>query len=451
MKKIILYILVSTFLFCAKLFAQSNIDYFPCESGNSWYYYYAYPDSGFAEQRSIVDTIVINEKTFSILQSTIHGNISEIFFRKDNMGNIWKFEEKDSSEYLWFDFTLEDSSEYEYIPFTNEYPYCIVTIKRGITLETNAGKFKNCIEFFFDVPGSYDEEQRYTFAPGIGLIRIQYASVNMLLDYAKFDGRIIKDHSHYFPMKLGNSWTYHELGIEEFKHTLFIIDSIEIENEIFYYYGPSIEYAELIQSDSLGRIWKYEDGLKKLWFDFTLAEGDSYTYTSNQWNYTVEVIRGLIEETLIGVLHDCIFFIFNDPGSIDEERYYSFAPEIGLIEESSGMGITHILESAVIDGQIISIVYDENSIISQKYFLYQNYPNPFNSETNIIFNIPSHSFTVVKIYNIKGEEIITLVNKKLEAGKYTINFKANRLPSGLYFYQLKTGEFSTARKLLLIK
>ncbi len=231
---------------------------------------------------------------------------------------------------------------------------------------------------------------------------------------------------------------------------------LKIGNDLFYYYGPSIEFTELIQSDSLGRIWKYEEGLKTLWFDFTLTESDSYSYTSNPWNYIVKVKRGLTEETLLGVLQDCIYFIFDDSTAVDEELYYTFAPEIGLIQEANGMGITYLLESAVIDGQLISIVYDENSTIPQKYFLYQNYPDPFNSETKIQFDLSRTSNIRIDIFNISGHRIRTLVNEERQAGSYSVAWRGRTesgeiAPSGVYIYRMKAGDFEKSRKLLLLK
>ncbi len=89
------------------------------------------------------------------------------------------------------------------------------------------------------------------------------------------------------------------------------------------------------------------------------------------------------------------------------------------------------------------------------FTLYQNYPNPFNPKTTIKFSIKRQlkewNNTSLKIYNALGQEISSLLNKQLQAGEYEIEFDANELPSGMYYYTLKSGEYTHTRKLLLIK
>ena len=86
-----------------------------------------------------------------------------------------------------------------------------------------------------------------------------------------------------------------------------------------------------------------------------------------------------------------------------------------------------------------------------KYSLEQNYPNPFNPSTIIKYSIPSSSTVQLKVFNILGEEVETLVNEVKSAGNHEINFDANNLPSGIYFYTLKTGKFVQTRKMILIR
>ena len=103
---------------------------------------------------------------------------------------------------------------------------------------------------------------------------------------------------------------------------------------------------------------------------------------------------------------------------------------------------------------ITGISQQENSIIND-YHLYNNYPNPFNPSTIIKYSVPKESFVSLKIYNIIGEEIKTLVNEKKSAGNYAIKFNAyqngNSLPSGVYFYKLQVADFSQTKKMMLLK
>ena len=86
-----------------------------------------------------------------------------------------------------------------------------------------------------------------------------------------------------------------------------------------------------------------------------------------------------------------------------------------------------------------------------KYKLHINYPNPFNPETSIKFEIPQSSKVSLKIYDITGREVVTLVDRELKAGFYDVKWNASDYPSGVYFYKLTAGEFTETRKMILVK
>ena len=86
-----------------------------------------------------------------------------------------------------------------------------------------------------------------------------------------------------------------------------------------------------------------------------------------------------------------------------------------------------------------------------KYYLSQNYPNPFNASTTIRFGFPNSSPTILNIFDMQGREVITLVDEELPAGEHEINFNAKELPSGMYFYSLKTQNFSQMKKFIIVK
>ncbi len=85
------------------------------------------------------------------------------------------------------------------------------------------------------------------------------------------------------------------------------------------------------------------------------------------------------------------------------------------------------------------------------YELYQNYPNPFNPITTIRYALPQDGFVTLKIYDILGSEIATLVNEQKSAGKYEVNFNASSLSSGVYIYKIQSGSFTNSKKMLLLK
>ena len=95
------------------------------------------------------------------------------------------------------------------------------------------------------------------------------------------------------------------------------------------------------------------------------------------------------------------------------------------------------------------VVNVENKI--KDFSLSQNYPNPFNPSTKIEYSIPQDGFVSLKIYNAEGEEIKQLVNAVKPAGSYSVNFNASNFPSGIYFYRLETGDYTSVKKMVLMK
>lgn len=96
-------------------------------------------------------------------------------------------------------------------------------------------------------------------------------------------------------------------------------------------------------------------------------------------------------------------------------------------------------------------VREINLGVPTKFVLEQNYPNPFNPTTRIRFTIPAKDYVTLKVYNALGEEVAVLINKEMNAGSYEVDFIASRLSSGVYFYTLKTSNYTKTMKMLLLK
>ncbi len=102
------------------------------------------------------------------------------------------------------------------------------------------------------------------------------------------------------------------------------------------------------------------------------------------------------------------------------------------------------------EGGIVS-VKDNFNEMQTNFKLTQNYPNPFNPSTIIKYSIPKQSLVKLKIYDILGREVATLVNKEQQPGNYNIEFNASNLSSGIYFYLLQAGSFVTTKKMILLR
>lgn len=94
---------------------------------------------------------------------------------------------------------------------------------------------------------------------------------------------------------------------------------------------------------------------------------------------------------------------------------------------------------------------DDQQMTITDFALSQNYPNPFNPSTKIVFELPQTTDVTLNIYSINGEKIATLINNVMPAGQHNITFDAAQLPSGVYIYKIDAGQFSSAKKMVLMK
>ena len=94
---------------------------------------------------------------------------------------------------------------------------------------------------------------------------------------------------------------------------------------------------------------------------------------------------------------------------------------------------------------------NEDISVVTDFSLEQNYPNPFNPSTSIKYSVPNAEFVTLKVYDILGNEVSTLVNEQKAPGSYEVRFNAGSLASGVYVYTIKAGNFTQTRKLMLMK
>lgn len=111
-------------------------------------------------------------------------------------------------------------------------------------------------------------------------------------------------------------------------------------------------------------------------------------------------------------------------------------------------GMACILKTT--NGSTLSVT-QISSNVPNTFSLKQNYPNPFNPETKINFDIKNSGFASLKVFDMTGREVKSLVNENIAAGSYEINFNGSELNSGVYFYTLKTNEFTETKKMMLVK
>jgi hypothetical protein len=109
-------------------------------------------------------------------------------------------------------------------------------------------------------------------------------------------------------------------------------------------------------------------------------------------------------------------------------------------------------QQQIIDhGPCLTSVEAENEIIPKFFDIEQNCPNPFNPTTVINYQLAADGHVGLNVYNLLGEKVANLVNKTQAAGTYTVEFNGAGLPSGVYFYKIKAGNFSAVRKMIFMK
>ncbi|BDQ02953.1 T9SS type A sorting domain-containing protein [Ignavibacterium sp.] len=127
------------------------------------------------------------------------------------------------------------------------------------------------------------------------------------------------------------------------------------------------------------------------------------------------------------------------------------------IDYNIGNVIADTLEFMITDNKSVYLTkqFILQYVLPTEFTLDQNYPNPFNPRTKIRFTIPDVGSelaqTVIKVYDILGNEVTTLVNEQKEPGYYEVEFNAERLSSGVYFYRLQAGNFTQTKKMILMR
>ncbi|MBS1494584.1 MAG: T9SS type A sorting domain-containing protein [Bacteroidetes bacterium] len=135
----------------------------------------------------------------------------------------------------------------------------------------------------------------------------------------------------------------------------------------------------------------------------------------------------------------------------------SFGSAINL-DNADNVYVSGFSQVSDIYNKVITIKYSQtsgvvntSSNVPSQYSLGQNYPNPFNPNTKINFSLPKSSFVSLKVFDLSGKEVSGLINENLSAGTYQADFNGANLTSGIYFYTLKTENFSETKKMILIK
>ena len=166
----------------------------------------------------------------------------------------------------------------------------------------------------------------------------------------------------------------------------------------------------------------------------------SWNTASEKNNSGFEVLRSTNSRlfTKIGFVHG--------HGTSSEINVYSY------VDKNVNGTVYYKLKQIDFDGTSkYSKTVEATAVKPVEFNLSQNYPNPFNPSTTISYSIPQDNFVSLKVYNVLGNEVATLINGQITAGTHNVHFNASNLSSGVYYYTLRTGNFTNTKKLMLLK
>jgi hypothetical protein len=126
------------------------------------------------------------------------------------------------------------------------------------------------------------------------------------------------------------------------------------------------------------------------------------------------------------------------------------APGPGVYRVNAGHKSPLRWDSTIVSISVTNVGDDANGVLSS-YKLFNNYPNPFNPSTIIRYSIPETAFTLINIYDALGNQVASLVNETKPAGAYEVEFNAEGLSSGIYYYTFQAGSFKEAKKMILLR
>lgn len=222
----------------------------------------------------------------------------------------------------------------------------------------------------------------------------------------------------------GVTWNLQQSGIQE---AIFDVEFKDDNN------GMAVGFKRILKTTNSGSTW-------------------TPVYTS-QNNLNLLSVKYIDETNLIAVGDAGVVLRSSDSGSL-------WVPDkINTTNTLYDAAFTNISNGYVVgqDGLIFSTKYvtsiDDEDFGTEinNYNISQNYPNPFNPSTSINYSIPATTKIKIAVFDILGREIAVLVNEEKSAGNHTVNFNGSNLSSGIYFYQLRAGNFSETKKMILLK
>jgi FlgD Ig-like domain len=288
------------------------------------------------------------------------------------------------------------------------------------------------------------------------------------------DGAAVDDLSYlqspsYYPLSIRNAWTFTQKA-NQTRYLENIVDSLRLSGELYYRFDHFREFNNIpIRMSEDGKLLMRLDTTEQVWLDFGANVEDSWPVLAPNglaaWTVILESQTDTVQ-VQAGTFISCFHFHFQFDGA-DNDWDEWYAPGVGPVKRLYS-GITlfeYPLTNAVIDGKPLpTSVSDQPGHDSPLTFaLEQNYPNPFVparngalSSTAIRYHLTEAAVVTLRIYDVLGREMITLVNRHELAGERMALWNGrdshgNMAPSGVYFYRVQAGKQVEVRKLILME
>lgn len=217
-------------------------------------------------------------------------------------------------------------------------------------------------------------------------------------------------------------------------------------NGIFYFFdklGIFKNNVWLTADHLIFRSTDFCDSWKRIEFsDF--PGGRALSFVNNDTGYVGSGLNKVYKTTNSG---------FNWTQQITDSTVLAFISSITFIDDTTGWYVGGVgkISYTTTGGEVLTSVKTSSNIVQLDFILYQNYPNPFNTETEIEFAIYDNSNYRLEIYNLLGQRIEEIINKKLQKGKYKVLYNADYLSSGVYIYKISSEKYSLSKKFILLK
>ena len=303
------------------------------------------------------------------------------------------------------------------------------------------------------------------------MFREKYCLLTLLLFL--FYVPVLAEESNYFPLQVGNTWTYRqeywsfdfdkEDYVKDWEEyiTVSIIDTITYEGNIYYLFDDNNAYYQ----DGYFVYRYYLDWEKEgLFYDFTPCDSTctpgefgKITYYYNNAYQSCFVTRYDIEQEVPAGIFEGFKFTFGCDTHIIY-RLHVIAPDVGMVYRSDGLYEYYILKEWLVYAKVNGKEYGTTAVTEkpQQIVSLNNYPNPFNPTTTITYTLPSSGFTSLVIYNIMGQTVRELVSEPISSGTYSVTWDGKddfgkSVSSGIYLSRLTSGMHTKTGRMLLMK